>query len=71
MSFDKSDMFSAIGAGIRTRNENLTFGTFEVKGYYFPRQLPGMNEWRIEFNTDLQFKFNSTFIQEPDFITSN
>ena len=71
MAFDKSDMFSAVGAGIRTRNENLTFGTFEIKGYYFPRTLPGMNEWRIEFNTNLQFKFNSTFIQEPDFITPN
>jgi len=70
-AFDKSDMFSAIGAGVRTRNENLTFGTFEIKGYYFPRTLPGMNEWRIEFNTNLQFKFNSTFIQEPDFITPN
>ena len=70
-SFDKSDLFGAVGGGVRTRNENLIFGTIELKGYYFPRTVPGMNEWRIDINTNLQFKFNSTFIQEPDFVSPN
>src|SRR5690606_28830355 len=35
--FSKSDIFTGIGAGIRTRNENLVFGTIELKTIYFPR----------------------------------
>ena len=71
MDFSKSDIYSAIGGGIRTRNENFIFGTIELKGYYFPRTLPGMKGWRIELNSNLQFKFNSTFIKQPDFVIPN
>jgi hypothetical protein len=67
----ESDIFTAVGGGIRTRNENLIFGTIELKAYYFPRTVPGMNGWRIELNSNLQFKFNSTFIKQPDFIIQN
>ncbi|MBL0358557.1 MAG: hypothetical protein IPP72_17590 [Chitinophagaceae bacterium] len=36
-ALNKSDLYSALGAGIRTRNESLVFGTIELKGFYFPR----------------------------------
>ena len=67
----KSDLYSAVGGGIRTRNENLVFGTIELKGYYFPRTNATMNSWKIELNTDIRFKFNSTFIKRPDFVIAN
>lgn len=70
-SFKDSDLFSAVGAGVRTRNENLIFGTIELRGYYFPRILPGMNHFKIKINTNLRFKYNSTFIRRPDFVTPN
>ncbi|MBK7557089.1 MAG: hypothetical protein IPI54_01680 [Chitinophagaceae bacterium] len=35
----KTDIFSAIGAGVRTRNENMIWGTIELKAYYFPGLL--------------------------------
>jgi len=69
--FAKSDLYSAVGAGVRTRNENLIFGTIELRGYYFPRTLPGMKNYRIELGTNIRFKYNSTFIRKPDFVIPN
>jgi hypothetical protein len=69
--FVKTDGYSAIGGGIRTRNENFVFGTIELKGYYFPRIIDGMQNWKVDFTTKLRFKFNSTFIKKPNFIIAN
>ncbi len=70
-AFGKSDFYSAIGAGIRVRNENLLFGTLEARVSYFPRILPNMNHFKIKFNTNLRFKYNSSFIRRPDFVSPN
>ena len=67
----KSELYSAIGGGIRTRNENFVFGTIELKGYYFPRTNGEMTPWRIELNSNLRFKYKSSFISRPDFIVAN
>ena len=67
----KTNGYPAIGGGIRTRNENLIFGTIEFKGYYFPRTIGDMKGYRFELSTNLRFKFNSTFIKRPDFVVSN
>jgi hypothetical protein len=70
-SFNKSDVLSAIGAGIRTRNENLVFGTIEFRGYYFPRTVAGMKGFRFDVTSNLRFKFNSSFVRKPDFVSPN
>ncbi len=70
-SFNKIDGFSALGGGIRTRNENLVFGTIELKGYFFPRTTDGMKNWKVDFSTKLRFKFNNNFIKKPEFIIAN
>ncbi len=67
----KSDGFSAFGGGIRVRNENLVFGTIELKGFYFPRTIDGMNNWKAELVTKVRFRYNSNFIRKPDFIATN
>jgi hypothetical protein len=69
--FSKSDLFSAIGAGVRTRNENLVYGTIELKGYYFPRTIGDTKPWRVELNSNIRFKYNSVFIRRPDFVNPN
>jgi hypothetical protein len=69
--FSKSDGFSTFGGGIRSRNENLVFGTIELKGYYFPRVDNGIKNWRVEFATKLRFNFNTSFIRRPDFVSPN
>lgn len=69
--FRKSSLYSSIGAGVRTRNENLTLGTIELRAYYFPRTLPGMKNFKVEIGTNIRFKYNTTFIRKPDFVMPN
>ena len=70
-SFSKSDVFGAIGAGVRTRNENLVLGTIELKGFYFPKTIGDMPNWSVQINTNIRFKYSSYFIKKPDFIIPN
>jgi hypothetical protein len=69
--FSGSNLFSGIGGGIRLRNENLLFGTIEARAAWFPRILPGMNHVWIKFNTNLRYKYNSSFVRRPDFVSPN
>ncbi len=69
--FSDSKIFSSIGAGIRTRNEALIFGTLELKGYYFPRKNFANESFRIEFNTNVRFRYNRQFIKRPEFVQVN
>jgi hypothetical protein len=71
LPLSKVDGFSALGTGFRMRNENLVFGTIEVKGYLFPRTVDGMQNWKIDLTSKIKFKFNSDFIRKPDFIMAN
>ncbi len=65
------DIYMALGGGIRTRNENLVFGTIELKAYYYPRLTRNMNQWNVTLNTDLRFKYVSQLIKRPDFAVVN
>ena len=67
----KSDGFSSLGGGVKSRNENLVFGTVELRMFYFPRVIAGMNRFRVDFTTDLRFRFVSQFIKRPDFMSVN
>lgn len=71
LDFVKGDVYSSIGAGVRTRNENLVFGTMELRAYYYPRTISSMNVWNVVFNTALQFKYNSQLVKRPDFVAVN
>ena len=71
VGFKESVWYSAIGAGVRTRNENLVFGTIELRGFYFPRTTLHMSSFKVEINTNIRFKYNSTFIRRPDFVLTN
>jgi len=70
-SFGKSDLYSAVGTGFRIRNENLLFGTIEARFSYFPRVIPGMQHIKVKFNTNLRYKYNSSLVRRPDFVTPN
>jgi len=64
-------IYTALGIGCRTRNENLVFGTIELKAFYYPRTLSSMNPLNISITTGLRFKYNSQLIHKPDFIQMN
>lgn len=65
------DFYSAFGGGVRTRNENLVFGTIELKISYLPRTVAVLNTWKISLTTDLQFRYITELVNKPDFIRVN
>lgn len=65
------NLYTALGGGVRIRNESLIFGTIEIKGMYFPRKNLYNESYRVEFNTNLRFKYNQQLIKKPDFVHVN
>lgn len=65
------DIYSAMGGGIRVRNENLILGTIELKGYYFPRTNLQLSPWNLSLITNIRFKYSSSITEKPDFVTIN
>ena len=64
-------VYTAVGTGTRIRNENLIFGTIELKCFYLPRTNLQVSPWNFSFITNLKYKYNSTIIQKPDFVEIN
>ena len=67
----KGSIYTALGLGCRTRNENLVFGTIELKAYYYPRTISNMTPLNISLTTGLRFRYNSQLIRRPDFVQMN
>ena len=68
---DKGDIYTSIGSGVRIRNENLIFGTIELRAFYFPRTNLQVSPWNISLITNLRYKYNSSIISKPDFVQIN
>lgn len=63
--------YNTVGAGLRSRNESLVFGTLEFRAYYFPGQNFNGDSFRFEFNTNVRFKYNTLLVRRPSFIQLN
>jgi len=70
-AIEKGSIYTALGLGCRTRNENLVFGTIELKAYYYPRTISNMTPLNISLTTGLRFRYNSQLIRRPDFVQLN
>ncbi|RAV99735.1 hypothetical protein DQQ10_16945 [Pseudochryseolinea flava] len=57
--------------GIRTRNENLIFGTIEFRAYYFPSPPQGVSEISFKITTNVRLKYSGTFVRPPSFVRYN
>lgn len=68
---ESGDIYSSIGTGMRVRNENLIFGTIELKGFYFPRTNLQVSPWNVSLLTNIRYKYNSSIISKPDFVQIN
>ncbi len=66
-----SNIYTLVGGGLRTRNENLIFGTLELRGYYFLKKNIYNENWRVDISTNITFKYSSQLAQRPDFIEVN
>jgi len=67
----KSDVYTGFGGGIRTNNQNLIFGTVELKLMYFPRTAYGQKEFRITLNSNIRFRYPSSYVTAPDVVQYN
>jgi hypothetical protein len=67
----KGDIYSSVGSGLRIRNENLIFGTIELKGFYFPRTNQQISPWNFSFITNLRYKYNSNIVDKPNYVEIN
>jgi len=70
-SIYKSDLYNGLGAGMRTRNENLVFNTIEFRAVYFPRNTLYNRSFKIMINTGIQFRYNNTYVRQPDVVFLN
>lgn len=64
-------IYSSIGAGLRTRNESLIFGTVDLRAIYFPSKNFHGEKLGIDLSVNLTFKYRSQFLEKPDFIEIN
>ncbi len=63
--------FMGLGTGVRTRNENLVFGTVELRFTYYPRVVEDMSKFRVSVSTNLRIKYTAGFVKPPSFILYN
>ena len=70
-SIVKSDLYDGVGAGMRTRNENLVFNTIEFRAVWFPRNTEYNRSFKIMINTGIQFRYNNTYVRQPDVVFLN
>jgi hypothetical protein len=67
----KQKPYYGFGGGIRTRNENLIFGTIELRMFYFPRVTDELSHFKISLSSNLRIKYSSGFVKAPSLIVYN
>lgn len=65
------NFFGGSTGGIRIRNENLIFGTIELRAFYYPKTVPGMEKLSFRVTTNLRIKYSGTFVSPPQFVRYN
>jgi hypothetical protein len=66
----KTNAFYGLGGGVRMRNENLVFGTIELRFAYFPRKID-QNSFKLTLAANIRFKYNTVYVLPPDIINVN
>jgi hypothetical protein len=64
----KNPLHSAIGAGVRIRNENLALNTFRIAAYYMPDAPPPVKSFYYEITTIVDFRFDISVLRAPQFL---
>ncbi len=71
VSFFADKPYFGFGGGIRTRNENLVFGTIELRMVYFPRTVEEISSFTIRVSSNLRVKYTASFVRAPDLVRYN
>jgi hypothetical protein len=67
----KSKPYFGIGGGVRTRNENLVFGTIELRLMYYPRTYQEISSFNVKVSSNLRVKYTASFVRAPSFVLYN
>lgn len=59
-----------LNGGVRTRNENLIFGTMELRFTFIPDDGSGKNQFGFSFRQNLQIRNATNFIAAPSQVTN-
>ncbi|MBL7857567.1 MAG: hypothetical protein JNM57_07750 [Cyclobacteriaceae bacterium] len=65
---DKSTLFWGFSTGFRTRNENLIFGTIELRITYIPANDVTGSQFAFDFKQRLKIKNSGTFVKPPSLV---
>ena len=68
---EPSEVYWGLSSGIRTRNENLIFGTVELKVTYIPENEYGASQIVFGFRQNLRVKNSGAFVRAPSLIRYN
>jgi hypothetical protein len=63
--------YFGFGGGIRTRNENLIFGTIELRLIYYPRTTEDISSFNIRVTSNLRIKYSAGFVRAPGLVRYN
>jgi len=66
-----SGFYSGFGGGIRSRNENILFGTTELRFMYFPRKSEQHHAFKLTISINLRSRYNNSYVKAPDIIQVN
>lgn len=66
-----NNLYWGFSAGLRTRNENLIFGTIEAKFTYVPKDQYGNSNFVFGFKQNVQIKNTGSFVKAPSFVSYN
>jgi hypothetical protein len=67
----QQNSYWGLSAGLRTRNENLIFGTMEVRATYIPKDEYGESKIVFGFRQNLKVKNTGQFATQPTMIRYN
>jgi hypothetical protein len=70
-SLFRKEPYFGLGGGLRTRNENLVFGTVELRLMYYPRTAFDISHFNIRVSSKLRVKYSASFVRPPSFVQYN
>jgi len=68
---EKNKIFTGISGGVRIRNENLIFGTMELRATYIPNDESGNSKFAFSFRQNLRLQRSDAFVTAPSLIRYN
>jgi hypothetical protein len=68
---EPSSLYWGLSSGLRTRNENLIFGTIELKVTYIPFDEYGESQVVFSFKQNLRVRNSGSFVRAPSLIRYN